>query len=97
MNCKSGDLAIIVTSDHSPENIGRIVEVVRPATRHFDFHKDCPDAPAWVVKADRPLARHHYLTRQRLPDACVRAYLDRCLRPVSGLPITDDIKDEITA
>lgn len=97
MNCKSGDLAIIVASSHSPENIGRIVEVVRPAVRNLEFHKDAPDTHAWIVKADRPLVRHHYLTKERLPDSCVRPYLDDCLRPVSGLPITDDIKDEVTA
>ena len=97
MNCKPGDLAIIVASEHSPENIGRIVEVVRPAIRHLEFHKDAPDMPTWIVKADRPLARYHYLTNERMPDTCVRAYQDRCLRPVSGLPITDDVTDEAHA
>jgi hypothetical protein len=95
MNCKPGDLAIIVWS-HCPENIGRIVEVIRPAIRGIDFFAgETGNLITWVVKADRPLVRRgpHY---EPIPPAYERSYLDDCLRPVTGLPITDDVTDEVT-
>jgi len=87
MNCKPGDLAIIVSSRLAPENIGRIVEVMR---------RRIPDRlfPCWIVRSGRPLV-------ERWENGSVemvfeRLYRDSCLRPVSGLSITDDIKDEVT-
>jgi hypothetical protein len=50
MNCKAGDLAVVIGSSrlNSP-NIGRIVEVV-------SFDQYCPvHGPMWVIKAERPL------------------------------------------
>ena len=89
MNVEKHDLAIIVR-DPCPENIGRIVEVMGPG-------KVLLDAPAWfcvaqgapltVINADSP--SETYL------DCCGDVY-DADLKPVSGLPITDDIKDEVT-
>lgn len=88
MNCKPGDLAIIVSSRLAPENIGRIVEVVR---------RRSPDGslPCWIVRSNQPLVN-------RWEDGFVelvyeRIYRDLCLRPVTGLPIANDVTDEVTA
>ena len=90
MNCKPGDLAIIVR-DPFPENIGRIVEVKRPAEVVLD-------APAWFC-----VARGTPLRIVNI-DFPYDSYLgdrgdvyDVDLKPVSGLPITDDVTEEITA
>ena len=37
MNCKSGDLAVIIRSDFS-QNIGHLINVVKPADMH-DYHR----------------------------------------------------------
>lgn len=88
MNCKPGDLAIIVRSRFAPENIGRIVEVMRRRNGERA-------GPQWLVRSDRDLVERWEngwvrLVRQRF-------YLDVCLRPISGVPVTDDVKDEVTA
>jgi hypothetical protein len=85
MNCKPGDLAIIIRSRLAPENIGRIVEVICPS--------GAPGKPSWIVKSSRPLV-------VRWEDGWVarsyeRRYLDICLRPVTGLPIGEDRINDI--
>jgi hypothetical protein len=90
MNCKPGDLAIIVR-DPCPENIGRIVEVRAPALY-------LQDAPAWWCKAlGEPLSvmliedpKQIFLDHQG-------DVYDTDLMPINGLPITDDVTDEVTA
>jgi hypothetical protein len=96
MNCKPGDLAIVVAS-RCVENIGRIVEVLRPAIRGVEFDSRAPDVPTWLVKADRPLGVRGFISGLPRDPMLKRAYADHCLRPITGLPITDDIKDEVTA
>ncbi|MBU9203103.1 hypothetical protein KTD31_17240 [Burkholderia multivorans] len=89
MNCKPGDLAIIV-QDVCPQNVGIIVEIESAYGEYLDF------GFCWNVRASRPIA---------MMDASVGWiyqgswgwHPDAWLRPVSGLPITDDITDEVTA
>lgn len=86
MNCKPGDLAYL-SSDCVDE--GKIVEVL---------HAIAPinGLPAWRCKARDPLR----VTYERSgkdgvsADLCV---MDQYLRPINGVPITEDAKDEVTA
>ena len=52
MNCRLGDLAVIVHSDNCPENIGRFVTVIAPAD---DWAIDCD----WLIECATPLKRYH--------------------------------------
>ena len=83
MNCKPGDLAIIIGASW-PEtlpNIGRICTVVS-ASGDSEW--------SWLCKGDRPFMDGTGAITEVL---MVR---DADLRPISGLPITDDIKDEVS-
>lgn len=90
MNCKPGDLAIVVRVD-GPEDrdvIGLIVEVLRP----------CPpneweevSEPEWECRSRSPVRAQCDGKRVFSSEFDVR---DSWLRPLSGVPITDDIKDE---
>jgi hypothetical protein len=94
MNCKPGDLAIIVSSSSS-ENIGRIVGVLRPAIRGIDFHKDAADVVTWWVRSVRPLKVTDYVSKEKYGHKYERPYQDRLLRPVSGLPVTDEVTEDL--
>jgi hypothetical protein len=86
MNCKPGDLAIVVPPS---DNSGLIVRVIRPAIGdHFS------GLPSWfVTSAGRPLEaqRKDGSRRSAMAAQCPDAWL----RPVSGLPINDEVTDDI--
>ena len=101
MNCKPGDLAIVVSARTTPENIGRIVEVVRVGT-HLEIFKsidgvqvtvDAEGMSLWVVRSRNQLMWRTdigcELYFKELPVS------DSYLRPVSGLPIEDEVTDDI--
>ena len=88
MNCKLGDLAIVIEDGQSGRSgaIGLIVTVLEKA--------ECEVGEGWRVAMSGKRTIHFKfgtLVRKemRVPDAW--------LRPVSGLPITDDVTDEVTA
>lgn len=87
MNCKSGDLAYL-SSDCVSEEI--VVEVLRPGIIVG------VDSPSWHCKSRTPIHCTSQLTGKEFwtTDICVE---DRYLRPITGLPITEDITDEVTA
>ncbi|MEB2554073.1 hypothetical protein [Burkholderia cenocepacia] len=88
MNCKPGDLAIIIF-DEEEENLGLIVEVIGPA--RFLTSDD------WmIVSTGRPMKCIDFETGSRF-HAQDGDISDAYLRPVSGLPITDDVTDGVTA
>ncbi|WP_174958600.1 hypothetical protein [Burkholderia aenigmatica] len=86
MNCKPGDLAIITGCFYkiSETNIGAIVRILEPA-----LHTKAPHA--WSVLSTRALMSQSGETVWKIVVA------DCHLRPVSGLPVTEDITDEVTA
>ncbi|MBU9604438.1 hypothetical protein [Burkholderia multivorans] len=87
MNCKIGDLAIVIRAPGAPENIGRIVKVVGilgEVRGYFCWDVAC-DSPVAVFSSGVKSMKTH----GGIPDAW--------LRPVSGLPITDDVEDEVKA
>jgi len=90
MNCKPGDLAYIVRSRIS-ENIGAIVEVL-------SFYR-CEDRDCWYVKTFRPMkgtVRKSHPTI--IPGSPIKYYcFDTDLRPISGVPVHDEVTEEVSA
>lgn len=102
LNCKPGDLAVIVCSPTTPENIGKLVRVIRPAVQGEKiggWHVQLKDNYfAWIVESEGSglawggVAR---LTGQpRITYEKVRAYADYCLRPIRGDHTAKDIERE---
>lgn len=96
MNCKPGDLAIVI-GGAVVENLGKIVTVVKlskPGDRVDDTTTYVGSAPAWQVSGNlwtcdaRGCGGHYTSTLH---------YLDEFLKPLPGSPITDDVEDEVTA
>lgn len=85
MNCKQGQLAIIIR-DPLPQCIGSIVEVV---SSNIDF-----DRPAWNCHSVRPLPT---VAKDDVSDVRLLRYFmcyDADLRPVTGLPLCDEVTDD---
>ena len=87
MNCKPGDMAIIMKAPLSKDGapIGMIVEVTNQWATDRRF------GHCWWCIVPRKVET----VGLGLMPACHIA--DDWLRPVSGLPITDDVIDEVTA
>jgi hypothetical protein len=91
LNCKPGDLAYVIDMSCSA-NIGRVLEVIsRGADGEYGPEWRC-QCKGYVVAWDEALQQNVYAT----PGTKVYAP-DAHLRPITGLSITDDIKDEVTA
>lgn len=99
MNCKPGDLAVIVKSENA-ENIGLFVEVIEAFRNgmYGPWHL-IGDPPAWVCKAKGQIVFTNIL-RERfvvsegaIPDECLRP-----IRPPAPETKTNTEKDlEVTA
>lgn len=92
MNCKPGDLAYVARDEQFPENVGRIVEVIRPAVL------DGTEAPGfwWEVRAlSRPHAVSYHGEEGFAMYAMDFEMLDSDLRPISGVPVEDEVCDEV--
>jgi hypothetical protein len=87
MNCKPGDLAIIVKAPLSRDGgpLGLIVEVLG------DGETDSMFGFCWLCKFRTPMETvgGHILTTLHVADDW--------LKPISGLPIDEEITDEVTA
>ncbi|HVM91761.1 MAG TPA: hypothetical protein VMT67_03060 [Terriglobales bacterium] len=94
MNVKQGDMAIVVSAFHVKENIGRIVEVVRPAIHGMDYLSD-NNSFTWMVRSSRPLGRVSYQGIFRLSDDYEAPCADENLRPISSIPIDDEVIEEL--
>jgi hypothetical protein len=68
MNCKPGDLAVVVKSATRPENVGRIVRCVRRTVRIG--HKSRLPLDCWVVEPDITLCG-------AIADECLRPIRDQ--------------------
>lgn len=101
LNCKPGDLAVIVRSPNTPENIGRLVRVIRPAVQGEKigiWHVFIRDGRfAWIVESvGSPLAwggTNSPTGESKVTYEKVRAYADHCLRPIRG-DHTVEIREE---
>ena len=92
MNCKPGDLAIIVRSEFS-EDIGTICEVLYQCD---PLEWVDPEIPEWTCKSER-ISRVMDSDTGEIRLAIDFDIPDAWLRPVSGLPIDEEVKDEVTA
>lgn len=86
MNCKPGDLAIMVSSEIQ-ENIGLIFEVI---SLHIEASNEY-GKPVWNITSPRKtMSGDGELSQDGIA-------FDSQLRPITGLPITDDVTDEVAA
>ena len=74
MNCKPGDLAIIVYAK-SLRNIGVIVQIIARAP-------DLDGGPAWLTKSSNPTPCVWVHTGRPAPDDCYGDVPDAWLRPI---------------
>ncbi|WP_334021389.1 hypothetical protein [Burkholderia orbicola] len=88
MNCKPGDLAYLTASDF-PENVGRVVEVTNDGYA-------CGGGWIWVVMSTVPLKGWIPDTGQ-VSVSRELAVPDHDLRPISGVPVSDDVDTEVPA
>lgn len=99
MNCKPGDLAIVVRVRATPEMLGRIVTVVRAPVYGEFFKTDRGNirwagncSGAWVVSSNHPMpwkgvnGSHHL--------AMERVFVDEALRPINPGDLVED-EDQI--
>jgi hypothetical protein len=96
MNCKPGILAYIAHST-LPQNIGKVVEVI--AADLSRLPGESIEAPRWVIKHRSPMHVVIRGTREiviRAPGTLMSAP-DAWLRPISGVPVNDEVTEEITA
>jgi len=90
LNCKPGDLAVIVRSPASPENIGKIVRVMRTAIEGEQIEgwrvALRSDFPAWIVESvGSDLVWHGFRLANGSKTVSIvrlRAYADYCLKPI---------------
>jgi hypothetical protein len=94
MNCKPGDLAVIVRAVH-PENVGCLVHVLGPsgenAAKNLTHHRG---EVLWLVQAQRPLRTTFYLAGVPVDvkPTDTTNMPDSHLRPIR--PQSDDATDE---
>lgn len=96
MNCKPGDLAIIIGASRTPELIGYIVEVVSLAydREAYETNKgvaalDAGGEPQlWRVRGTRPLPWR--IRDGSLAYAVEVPVRDVCLRPLNGIPVDEE-------
>lgn len=92
MNCKPGDLAVVIGG--FPENVGAVVTVLASASEETNFW----GCQIWLVEVTgRPLKAMHNRLGFVADVTGILNMKDTLLRPVSGLPLNDDVKDEVTA
>jgi hypothetical protein len=84
MNCKPGDLAILIHAN-LPENLGAIVEVIRPCEIFGPGY--------WVCSSTTP--RRGVIGNRVISAKAENSAHDSWLRPVSGLPIDDEVTEDL--
>lgn len=84
MNVKPGDLAYLIRAE-IPKNIGAVVEVLRLCTEYDCYAND----PAWWVRSPAPMMHTNgsFQFDGTAPD--------RNLRPISGVPVDEDITEDL--
>lgn len=81
MNCRPGDLAYI-TNAYLPENIGRVVEVIKASGTNPEGH-----GLEWEVRIGTAIRTVVLDSRMVVPDApIVYVHPDAWLRPINGAP-----------
>jgi hypothetical protein len=89
MNCKPGDLAIVIKASRE-SNIGKIVRVLRLYSRE-------EKGVAWEVECEtvvEVVGIFNQRPARRNPEKALIAW-DDWLRPISGVPVNDEVTDDI--
>ena len=100
MNVKIGDMAVTIRGRGLA---GRIVEVVAhcPQNVHFrlpDGAMHAPCAYEWIVRFQNPIeAKMQFGDDIRTRATVYAPCPDRVLRPITGLPIDEETREELTA
>lgn len=94
MNCKPGDLAYIAVDPHNPQDIGKVVQVVRAAIDWVD-----ESLPEWECIAKSDIGGYWNGTEdgRGFIAGGVVDIPDAWLRPISGVPVHDEQHDEVSA
>lgn len=87
LRCKPGDMAIVRYA-HTPV-VGKVVEVIERSD-------DVMGMPAWRVQF-RGAAKVRNKETGQLTLGCDADCPDSWLRPISGVPVGEDVRDEVTA
>ncbi len=86
-NCKVGELAIVIAGAY-PENFGAVVRIVE-SSPVLQFSWKC------AVEGRPLLGAELYSGKERWTEKGEHMlFNDRDLRPISGLPLDEDVKDE---
>jgi len=88
MNCKPGDLAIVVDA-YNPCNIGSILKVLKTHRNQRELLVE-PGDHIWMVQATHPQA---YEIGQKIVWRTKGPVPDSFLRPIRGLPLGRDIAE----
>lgn len=95
MNCKPGDLAYVVGAVQTPEMIGHVVSVLRLVERHETPNglRICNWHPSmWLVEGISLIPLRS--TKGVFSLVKYRVVSDSNLRPISGVPLADDVTNE---
>ncbi|WP_233343663.1 hypothetical protein [Burkholderia cepacia] len=88
MNCKPGDMAIVMRADAAPEAVGRLVKVLSRCG-------DVNGRPSWTVRFQSVV-----VARNRFDGSLMMGSEAPCpdawLMPVGGAPVTNDIAHEVS-
>lgn len=100
MNCKPGDLAVIIcTISPNKANVGKIVKVLHRYSddKFFGYDIDQSMVWWWVESVGSDLLLQNASGTDILGFAKSRPMTDRSLRPIRGLDETEDQQIEVTA
>jgi hypothetical protein len=92
MNCKPGDLAIIINATRCPENIGRIVTVLRHRMGDWDYSDFMPEAGQWIVRSNGGALASKNDAGDMFYDM-EGPYRDAYLRPIRPASLDDSLTD----
>lgn len=80
MNCKPGDLAVVVRAEKMPENLGRLVIVERAADEQ-EFVRNHA-GHIWIVRTAAGSPMSAMFSSGRVGQVISRPYSDSALRPI---------------
>lgn len=98
MNCKPGDLALVIRARETPEMLGRIVTVARAPMPNEIFKTDkgrlksSNTSGVWVVTSNYPMPWNSHKSGRHF--AKERLFNDECLRPINPGDLVED-EDQI--
>ncbi len=95
LNCKPGDLAIIVSADHE-RNIGQIVEVIETHDGRTPFQLPW-NGHVWLARtvSGRRTLSYYFTAKGCFMSHARGPVPDARLRPITGLPDHEGLREDI--